>query len=162
MDQHGVARFLEGFGDELAEALCAAEKENIEDALKTAQHIASGGLTPAMLQTMETINQRGTRWRRPRIGPGSALISGGGQEPQIMNALAGRFQTRWTSTGPDRTHDGVRASVENNAPDSAFLREGVPWMVGEPVMSRIEDAIAPRVERRREAAVEALFRRRTG
>jgi hypothetical protein len=134
----------------LTGAVLAAEHQNAQESLKTAQRLSSGSVPAAYLQ-------RAARARKAGLyslaNPAPPLPA------SILNAQTTRLKRSW------RTYvawkgDGSVLTLWNTAPYGRFLGSGTRKMIARPIMERIaEEQRIPRLMRIRRAELAAMQKR---
>jgi len=126
-----------------------AERENLADALATAKKWSGGRLSYAEQRARD--HPYAKRHASPSADPGliNTHPGEGGQ--------GGALQENWETSGPELQGVDLVSAVDNVDPVAAILEDGTPTMVTRPLPQRVELEIAPRVEKRRQDALDDVF-----
>lgn len=120
-----------------------AEEENARDALATTLGYFSGPFSTAAQRQMYN----------PR-GPYSTADPHPPADPAFVNVQSGDTRDQWRVDGPRWEGDRIVTTIENPSENAARLLTGTSRMIPRPYIDAIEADIAPRIERRRQEAMD--------
>lgn len=121
-----------------------AEVANAEDAIHELMLYSAGQFSLAQLAAM------GHPYRRGGQPP---------QDPAIINRQTGLYAASWEQDGPKWAGDHIVTTIENTAPEAAFLTaQGTRKMIGRPIVESVAEEIRERCEERRRQAMERALR----
>lgn len=129
---------------ELLSELKRAEDETLDEGVRVAQRLSSGGLSPATLALL------GHPYSRRRASPRIPVLP--------INRQTGRFYAGWKKVSPRRRGAKLVSIIRNRDPKAKKVVEGDSKVFPRPIDKAIIEEITPRRVRRLEIVIGEVFK----